>query len=500
MRVGLYGRKSAKDDAGTDAESILVQYARGERWAVREGHDVVAKWADNLSAWSGKERPEFMAALAAVERGDIEILWVYGSDRFTRQGARKILDIMDRPLATRPRIYFDHESLCTWEEAHRFPLVVKAEVDRQYADRLSKNITDTKARSRDTGHWSARPPYGTRRAGADPRKLEPEPTTWPTVARIYELRAQGRSLRGIAVALNREHVPAPNGGTWASTSVRLILRNPVYEGWMVQKVNGFHVLYLDPDGRPVRVFAEDATPLPADLVRRAREIRDADQGDEAPRRATPLKRILRCAECGSRMYRTGGKRNRHYACARAATGQGCTRPASVQERSIEPFVRAVWVDIVAALDIADERDHAALAAMGARWYDAVTPADETQAAREAVAMARKRLERLRADRELGLWDDDLPGFATRVRDAQAALRDAERVAEPDIRLPDFAGLDAGELARLVADDTPAAERCVLYGCVLDGVIVQAARYRGEPWRDSRVVAVVPVSSAPRALD
>lgn len=505
LTVGLYGRKSHKDDAGTQAESILVQYARGEAWAERNDLKVYGRrWADNLSAWSGKERPEFMEALGALERGDIDVLWVYGSDRFTREGARKILDIMDRPLINRPKVYFDHESLCTWEEAHRFPLVVKAEVDKQYADRLSKNVLDAKTRNRATGAWSTKPPYGTRRNADDPRKLEPDPDTWPAIVRIYELSARGASLRSIATRLNRDGIASPAGAGWTNASVRIIIHNPIYEGWMITKVKAFPVLYLDGAGKPVRVFADGAVTIPADLARRARipnrhAVVDARYRAEGATTAAPLAMLV-CYGCGSRMHRSGGPNNRHYRCRRFATGQGCPAPASVLAKSIEPYVVAAWVNTVDGLDIMDDADHAALAAMGARWHARETPAEDTRAAREAVALARKALARLREDREMGLWDDAMSDYAQKVRAAQRALQDAEEASEPDVRLPDFAGLSRDELATLVADDVPPEIRRDLFGAALDAVVVKAARYRGQPWDDSRVVAVVPASAEPRIVD
>lgn len=500
LRIGLYGRKSAKDDAGTDAESIHVQYQHGEAWAEQHQGIVVARWADNISAWNGSERPNFLRALEAVERGDIELLWVYGSDRFSREGARRILAIMDRPLHVRPKIFFAYESLCTWEESHRFPLVVKAEVDKQFADRLSKNIRDAKAHSRERGVWSARPPYGTRRSLADPRKLEPNPDTWPTIVRIYTEAAAGHSLRGIAMRLNADGIPSPNGAGWANATIRGVLHNPVYEGWMFRRVAAFPVLYLDSHGKPVRVFADDAETLPADLVTRARAANPHGPVNDGSRdHKSPLRGILYCYGCGSRMQRSGGPQNRHYRCFRLASGQGCPEATSVLERSILPFVETTWANIVASLDVGDDADHATLATIGARWYAEATPAEDTQAAREAVKLARRQLARLREDRELGLWDDDLAEYAARVKAAQRTIREAETAAEPDVTLPDFAGLSREELLTLVGPDVPAEERNRLFAAVLDAVVVRKARYRGEPWSEARIAAVVPVSAAPRVM-
>lgn len=60
------------------------------------------------------------------------------------------------------------------------------------------------------------------RNGGRPRTLD-----LATDARIRELHADGRSLRGIAAALTAEGVPTPSGGKWWPTTIRKILnRDP----------------------------------------------------------------------------------------------------------------------------------------------------------------------------------------------------------------------------------------------------------------------------------
>jgi hypothetical protein len=51
-------------------------------------------------------------------------------------------------------------------------------------------------------------------------RLEADPATAGTVARILRLRGQGVSLRKIAQALNHDNVPGPTSAGWNPMSVR----------------------------------------------------------------------------------------------------------------------------------------------------------------------------------------------------------------------------------------------------------------------------------------
>lgn len=70
-------------------------------------------------------------------------------------------------------------------------------------------------------------PYGyTSRGGSwEPSKAETE-----TVTEIFRRYAAGDSLATIASRLERRGVPTKRGGAWHPSTVRYILRNPLYAG------------------------------------------------------------------------------------------------------------------------------------------------------------------------------------------------------------------------------------------------------------------------------
>ncbi|WP_435830268.1 recombinase family protein [Saccharopolyspora shandongensis] len=107
-----------------------------------------------------------------------------------------------------------------------------------------------------------RPPYGYRLVDAGPHpnriharwgrrlhRLEPDPATAPWVRWIFQQRAAGRSVAGIARELNEREVPCPSGAdrernshrseqAWITRTVAGILENPRYTGVQVWNRHG----------------------------------------------------------------------------------------------------------------------------------------------------------------------------------------------------------------------------------------------------------------------
>ncbi|GAB3843394.1 hypothetical protein GCM10027610_055850 [Dactylosporangium cerinum] len=113
-----------------------------------------------------------------------------------------------------------------------------------------------RAQTRDEGRYlGGRPLYGYRLVDAGPhpmhakwgrrlRRYDPDPSTAATVRWIFAERLRGRSVAGIAAALNERGVPCPSqadrdrnrhraGLGWAATTVRAILGNAKYTGRQV---------------------------------------------------------------------------------------------------------------------------------------------------------------------------------------------------------------------------------------------------------------------------
>lgn len=97
-----------------------------------------------------------------------------------------------------------------------------------------------------------------------------------TVAAFFRMYDEGLSLRQIAEEANRQRVPTSRGGQWQASTIRYILRNPIYIG----------------DVRRKDLVREGASPRLVDpllfgavqkgLTRRANRARETVQGNPSP--------------------------------------------------------------------------------------------------------------------------------------------------------------------------------------------------------------------------
>jgi site-specific DNA recombinase len=484
-RLALYCRKSKIVREGAESLSIQTQEARGRAWAAANGYEVVHVFPDNLSAWSDVERPEFDKAIAALERGEIDAVWNFALDRFSRKGAGAVIPLMDAGR----RLIFDYEGLDSANPQHRLLIIVFAENALAFSDRLSHNARTTKARTRNLGAWSGRAPYGFELRGPKGnRRLHIRPREWATVERIYALAAEGASTHGIARTLNDARVPGPAGGDWNASAIQRILVNPVYEGWQIRKDGrGGYAIHRDATGNRVRVLPEGEG-IPADVAANARaslrgNLIPARKAVKSPGRAAAiLAGLLRCQGCGGAL--TGGSPSYH--CYRHMNGQECPSPTSVRRTLLEHYVTEAFLTRLGALDPEDDDDAVLLTVVAERWATLTAESSDAASAREAIAArdaAREALARLMADRQGGLWDGLDREFRAAHREARAALATAqERV---DSHGADTSAVGAflvwsgGELRRAWDAGDPAEQRALLRLAV-DAVHVSRGK-RGAPF-------------------
>jgi site-specific DNA recombinase len=92
-RVGAYARISS--DREGDGLGVERQLEDCERLADRRGWEIVERFVDDdVSAWSGKHRPEYERCLAALRSGELDGLLVYDLDRLHRQ-PRELEEFID---------------------------------------------------------------------------------------------------------------------------------------------------------------------------------------------------------------------------------------------------------------------------------------------------------------------------------------------------------------------------------------------------------------------
>lgn len=407
-------RKSKVVREGERALSIRDQERRGRAWAEENGYCVRKVWKENLSAWSDVQRPKYDAAMSAVLNGEVPCLWVYALDRFSRKGAEAVV-----PILGKARVIFDYERLDSMDERDRRWIIDRAENAREYSQRLSYNVTNTKNTQRREGRWLAKAPFGLT-ADKDTRRLSPdrspylciikgrkELSPWEVVVRIFTEIAEGVSSRALARKLNEEGVKSATGKFWRADSIRAVVIHPVYEGWLTVSPGGKShkapVHYSNDKGERVRCVEPSVLPemIPADLAARARRVLSGHQIIDNTRvegRPThALSGKMRCASCGHAMVLDG----KSYNCQHRAAGGACPGPASAWRPAIERYVVEAWA---ARLHSADD-DDPLLIAVAERWHALTRPeeGDEIREARAEYKAASEALDKFHADDRAGFY-------------------------------------------------------------------------------------------------
>lgn len=198
-----------------------AQRAAIEAWAGREGVAVVA-WHQDLGVSGGaalEDRPGLLAAIEAVRTEGAGLLVVARRDRLAR-------DVLTAALVERlcervgaRVVTADGTGNGDTPEAGLLRTLLDAFAAYERAlirGRTRAALAVKKARGERTGGV----PYGYR---ADGKRLVEDAEEQATVARARALRAEGKSLRGVAAALAGEGRLPRSGGEWAVQTVRRLV-------------------------------------------------------------------------------------------------------------------------------------------------------------------------------------------------------------------------------------------------------------------------------------
>lgn len=226
--VNLVAYLRVSSESQVDGFGLDVQAEAVERWAAEHGHTLVAVFREEgLSGTKGiDDRPALAAALAATEDA-AEGLVVHKLDRLARTltvqeavlshvwrrkgrvftvdngGEEVMADDPDDPART-----FVRKLMGLVSELERNTIAARLRAGRRL--KVARG-----------GYGGGAPAYG--RAAVD-RELAPDREEQATIARMVELRGEGRSLRYIAATLALEGHKPKRGDRWHPAVVGKILR------------------------------------------------------------------------------------------------------------------------------------------------------------------------------------------------------------------------------------------------------------------------------------
>lgn len=277
-----------------------------------------------------------------------------------------------------------------------------------------------------------------------------QPAEAETVRRIFQEYLEGRGLKAIARALNREGVRSPSAGrrgtgTWSPSCIRSMLQNPRYRGvylhgrikkvrraGSVQRVKADPADVLVVDIPEWRIVEDDTWfAVQARFEKRAIGARDVKR--EQPAAKYPLSSIARCGTCGGAIGCARSKRRgemvKTYVCTRHKErgAEACpvtvNQPMDEVEGALVEFVqRHILTSAVLDDVMAEVR----------RQIDAQMPKRELDIAALEAELAAVRSEQRRLARAVALADNvpelvaELNRRTIRIQHLEAQITAAKR--------------------------------------------------------------------------
>lgn len=333
MSDAIYLRKSRRDmeaESHGDGETLARHKAALLANAQRLGRTITEIYAEVVTGDSIAARPEMQRLMKDVESGRFEAVHVMEVERLARG------DSLDQGLVARAFKYSDTKIIT--------PLKIydpNNEYDEEYFEfglfmsrRELKTITRRQQRGRVAsvmeGKWPYnKAPYGYTRVKLENQKgwtLEENPTEADVVRNIFRwytdgyTAADGTTQRiGVSLIvrrLNESGILSRTGRDWLPATVRDLLRNPAYAGWVrwgyrpaVKKIVDGQVQVTTARAAEENItIAKGLHPalISQDTFDRAQEFLARNKSRPGPKQVSmknPLSGLIRCSRCGRTMVR-----------------------------------------------------------------------------------------------------------------------------------------------------------------------------------------------------
>lgn len=424
VRAGIYARISS--DREGEGLAVARQLEDCTARAAENGWRVADRYVDaDISAYSGKTRPEYRRMLADIRAGLIDGVVVYHLDRLHRQ----------------PRELEEFTEVCKQAGIEKNLASCQGRIDLGTDDGLflarilgavAAKESDDKGRRIRRKHeeiaQAGRPSGGGSRAyGFEPDGLTVRESEAVVIRECARRALAGESLRSITASLNERQIPAAKGGSWAPQALRRVLLSGRIGGMREHKKE---------------IAAEAAWPAIIDASESAQLralLTDESRRTNRSARRYLLTRLLRCGRCGQTLVsRPTADGTRCYVCAKGPGFGGCgglsVRAEPLEQLLVDSVLYRLDSPEMASVlngapDDADaarirfelEEAQAQLAELAEDWGERAITRQEWLAARrpieERLQLAQKRLAALTRSSAIS----DYIGNAAELRERWADL-------------------------------------------------------------------------------
>jgi len=325
VRAGIYARISS--DREGDNLAISRQLADCEQLAARRGWKVVERYVDSdISAYSGKRRPEYQRMLEDVDTGVVAAVVVYHADRLHRH-PRELEDFIDLCQRKQTKLATVSGDLDLSTHDGQLLARITGAVARKESDDKSRRIQRKHEELAAAGRVSG---GGTRPYGYESDKRTIRPDEAEVIRDCATRVLAGDPLRAICTDLNRRGIESATGKQWSPQTLRRLL--------MSGRISG----QRERHGEIVAKAEWPAIIKPAQTQQLRAKLGHPDRRTNRAARRYLLARLLRCSHCGTQLYaRPRDDGSRRYVCASGPGFGGCGKVTIVADPLEEFVVEAV---------------------------------------------------------------------------------------------------------------------------------------------------------------
>jgi site-specific DNA recombinase len=414
-------------------------------------------YVDNdISAYSGKPRPEYKRLLADIEAGRIQVVVVWHLDRLHRQPKEleSFIDLVERHGVSLASVSGDHD--LSTPEGRLYARILGA-VARMESEHKSRRIRRKIVELRRAGkpHVGGTRPYGFEKDRVTVIQSEAE-----VLREAMERVLANESLRSICSDFNSRGLRTSRNRLWSPSTLTRTLQRAHLAGMVEHRETG------KVKGKWPAIITEQEHQRLLALLRDPRR----KTGGGAPVKHL-LSGILRCGECGTGLIAAGGRHGRApvYWC-QPRPERGCGKVVVVRHR-VETFVIN---GVLGALS----KNHG-LGAVRSMERDDQADVESVMAGRLLL----EELARAYSSRKITMqeWLAARGPIEARIEDATSRVASRTRQAGVE----KLVGEEA-DLAALWESLDLDRRRAVIKG-VLEGVIVNRVGKRRGPFDGSRLM-------------
>jgi site-specific DNA recombinase len=350
IRAGVYARISS--DREGDNLAISRQLADCGQLAAQRGWTVVERYVDSdISAYSGKRRPEYLRLLDDIDTGAVDAVVVYHADRLHRH-PRELEDFIDLCQRTRTKIATVSGDLDLSTHEGQLLARITGAVARKESDDKSRRIRRKHEELAAAGKPSG---GGTRPYGYEADKRTICPDEAEVIRGCARRVLAGDSLRAICTDLNERGVTTVTGKQWTSQTLRRMLMSARISGQREHR------------GEIVAKAAWPAIITPRQTHQLQAKLRDPARRTNRASRRYLLTQLLRCSHCKAMLVsrpRDDGKRR--YVCASGPGFEGCGKTTVIAD-PVEHFIAQAVLHRLESPRLHEARKRPPEDAKGAQW-------------------------------------------------------------------------------------------------------------------------------------